>query len=125
MIAIGTPDAAAIDLARPDDYIHTLHQPFHRHILSTAALLQAGRGLGWALSRYYPTMYNNTLVPFINSRFVFHYMACFDNMIDVVFDPINVSLDNRKLWSPLTLYYGLFGYFHAPRTDVMAVFRKA
>src|SRR5205814_1090213 len=29
VIAIGTPDAAAIDLGRAEDYVHTLHQPYH------------------------------------------------------------------------------------------------
>ena len=120
IVAIGTPDADAIDLGRTDDFIHPLHQPFHRHILSTQALLEAGHKLGWRLFRYYPTMYANTLVPFINSRFVFHFMKCGDDTIDVVFGPIELA--NAKLWTLPTLYFGLFGYFHAPRTDVMAVF---
>jgi SAM-dependent methyltransferase len=121
IIAIGTPDAAAIDLDRADDYIHALHQPFHRHILSTNALLGAGRKLGWKLERYYPTMYINTLVPFINSRFVFHYLHCFDNTIDLFFEPVH--LNSPKLWSLQTFFYGFFGYFLAPKTDVMAVFQ--
>lgn len=120
IIAIGTPEAGAIDLKRTDDFIHPLHQPFHRHILSKEALVGAGEKLGWKLSRYYPTMYANTMVPFINSRFVFHFMKCGDDTIDVVFGPID--LKNPKLWTLPTLYYGLFGYFHAPHTDVMAVF---
>jgi hypothetical protein len=65
-------------------------------------------------------MYANTWVPFINSRFGFHFMHCGDNTIDVLFDPIDFK--NPKLWTLTTLYYGLFGYFHAPRTDVLAVF---
>ncbi|MET0593595.1 MAG: class I SAM-dependent methyltransferase [Polyangiaceae bacterium] len=120
IIAIGTPEAGAIDLKRTDDFIHPLHQPFHRHILSKEALIGSAEKLGWKLSRYYPTMYANTMVPFINSRFVFHFMKCGDDTIDVVFGPID--LKNPKLWTLQTLYYGLFGYFHAPHTDVMAVF---
>ena len=120
IIAIGTPDADAIDLKRADDFIHPLHQPFHRHILSTRALLEAGHKLGWRLFRYHPTMYANTLVPFINSRFVLYFMKCGDDTIDVVFGPIDLA--NAKLWTLPTLYYGFFGYFHAPHTDVMAIF---
>jgi SAM-dependent methyltransferase len=52
IVAIGTPDAEAIDLNTPEDFKHALHQPFHRHILSTQALLGAGQKLGWRLSRY-------------------------------------------------------------------------
>lgn len=121
VIAIGTPNAGAIDLASSDDYIHALHQPFHRHILSADALLGAGKRLGWNLSRYYPTSYSNTLVPFINSRFIFHYAACFDNMMEVAFEPIRFN--NPKLWTLTTLFFGLFGYFFSPKTDVMAVFQ--
>jgi 2-polyprenyl-3-methyl-5-hydroxy-6-metoxy-1,4-benzoquinol methylase len=120
IVAIGTPDADAIDLSSPDAFKHTLHQPFHRHILSSRALLEAGQRLGWRLARYYPTMYANTLVPFINSRFGFHFMRCGDDTIDVLFEAIDFK--NPKLWTLTTLYFGLFGYFHAPRTDVMAVF---
>jgi 2-polyprenyl-3-methyl-5-hydroxy-6-metoxy-1,4-benzoquinol methylase len=120
IVAIGTPDADAIDLTRPDDFKHTLHQPFHRHLLSLPALLRAGHALGWRLSRSYSTMYANTLVPFINSRFGFHFMRCADDTIDVLFAPIDFK--NPKLWTLPTLYYALFGYFHAPRTDVTAIF---
>jgi SAM-dependent methyltransferase len=120
LIAIGTPEASAIDLSRSDDFIHPLHAPFHRHILSKKALLDAGQRLGWKLSRYYSTSYSNTLVPFINTRFIFHYAACLDNMMDVAFEPLRFS--NYKLWTLHTLFYGFFGYFLAPKTDVMAVF---
>jgi 2-polyprenyl-3-methyl-5-hydroxy-6-metoxy-1,4-benzoquinol methylase len=120
IVAIGTPDADALDLTRADAFKHTLHQPFHRHILSAQALLDAGEKLGWRLSRFYPTMYANTLVPFINSRFGFHFMRCGDDTIDVLFSAIDFK--NPKLWTLTTLYYGLFGYFHAPRTDVTAIF---
>jgi hypothetical protein len=117
VIAIGTPDAAAIDLSRSDEYIHALHQPFHGHSSKNAG---SSTLEGWKLDRYYPTMYINTLVPFINSRFIFHYLHCFDNMIDLFFEPVH--LNSPKLWSLQTLLYGFFGYFMAPKTDVMAVF---
>lgn len=120
LIAIGTPDADAIDLGRPDQFLHALHQPFHRHILSVSALREAGNALGWRLDEHYSTMYANTRVPFINSRFVMHFLACGDNTIDVAFEPIDFA--NPRLWSPLTLWYGLFGYFQPPKTDIMLVF---
>jgi 2-polyprenyl-3-methyl-5-hydroxy-6-metoxy-1,4-benzoquinol methylase len=122
VIALGTPNAEAIDLRRPEKRIHTLHQPFHRHILSRTALLDTGRALGWTLLRYYPTMYTNTLVPFVNTRFVWHYLGCFDDTLDLVLEPIHVT--SWRLFTPLTLFYALFGGFFAPETDVMAVFRR-
>ncbi|MBM4362508.1 MAG: class I SAM-dependent methyltransferase, partial [Deltaproteobacteria bacterium] len=38
IIVVGTPNATAIDLARSEDFVHTIHAPYHRHILSRAAL---------------------------------------------------------------------------------------
>ena len=122
VIVVGTPSADALDLKRSATFVHALHQPYHRHILSKQALLSVGEKQGWALHRYYPTMYANTPVPFVNSRFVLHYLACFDNTLDVAFDGIQIN--SWKLYSPMTVFYALFGYFLAPHTDVMAIWKR-
>ncbi len=122
ILAIGTPNATAIDLGAAERFHHTLHQPYHRHMLSEKALLESGKKMGWELVRYYPTMYINTLFPFVNHRFVAHYFSCFDDTLDIGFEPPRVN--SWKLYSPMTLFWAFFGYFFAPKTDVMAVFRK-
>jgi SAM-dependent methyltransferase len=122
ILAIGTPNAGAIDLARADDFAHTLHEPYHRHIFSKQALLDAGQTMGWQLERYYPTMYINTPVPFVNHRFFMHYLRCFDDTLDLVNEGIRT--DSARLFAPDTLFYAFFGSLLAPRTDGMAVFRK-
>lgn len=122
LIAIGTPDAAAIDLGDADDFVHTLHQPYHRHILAAAALESAAKQLGWSVERYYSTMYINTLFPTLNPRFVLHYVRCHDDSFDLITEPPRA--DSLRLWSPLTLFYALFGYFFDRHTDIMFVFRK-
>ncbi len=122
VIAIGTPNAEAIDLNDTEYWVHALHQPYHRHLYAVSELKVAGEPLGWELAHYYPTEYVNTLVPFVNLRFVIFYLQCFGNMMDVAFEPKRV--DNWKLWTPLALYFGLFGYFHATDSGVMVVFRK-
>lgn len=119
-VVIGTPNANAIDLAQPQLRVHTLHQPYHRHILSNDALKALGAELGWKLLQYYPTMYSNTRVPFVNLAFVNHYLRCFDDVVDVVLEPVRI--DSIRLFSPASLWLGLFGSFFAPETDVMAVF---
>lgn len=121
MISVGTPDADALDLRHPEDFVHALHQPYHRHILSSKALKEAGERQGWQLIRYYSTMYNNTLVPTMNPRFVLHYVRCFDDVYDLVSEPIRVN--SWKLWSPVTAFYALFGHFFDRHTDVQAIFR--
>jgi hypothetical protein len=120
MVAIGTPNAEAIDLARPDDFIHTLHQPYHVCILSKRALLASGESLGWRLERYYAKQYSNLLVPGLNQRFFLLYMRCFDDAIDVVFEGAPFTW---RMLSPRMLLMAFFGWFFSRELDVMAVFR--
>lgn len=121
LIALGTPNADELDLKRTEKFVHTLHEPYHRHILSRQALIDAGQKMGWQLERYYSTMYVNTPVPFVNHRFLFHYMRCFDDTLDVVNEDIKV---NARLLLPDTLLIAFFGYFMPLHTDGMAIFRK-
>lgn len=122
VIVIGTPNAEAIDLANTEPRVHTLHQPYHRHILSKQALVTLGKELGWKVRAYYPSMYANTRIPFVNSAFVAHYFKCCDNNCDLAVEPIKT--DNWKLYSPATLAHALFGSFYAPECDVMAIFQR-
>lgn len=122
VVAIGTPNAEAIDLRRPDAYVHTLHLPYHRHIFSKRALLAAGSQRGWRLERYYRTQYGNTPVPFLNSRFYLYYMRLGDDSLDRLLEPPQAGALLARL--PLTLFWGFFGQFLAEETDVMAVFRR-
>lgn len=120
LVVVGTPNADSIDLAHPEPRVHTLHQPYHRHIASSAALKALGAELGFKLERYYPTMYSNTRVPFVNTPFVTHYFQCFDDTVDLALEPIHTG--SWRLWSPKTLLLGLFGSYMAPECDVMFVF---
>ena len=125
LIAIGTPDAAAIDLSRTKAFEHTLHAPYHRHILSGAALRDAGKARGWSLERHYRTMYTNTLVPFLNERFYLHYTFVADGTLDALIEPVPLlRLAGLIALAPLTFFWGLFGYFFPRGTDGMAIFRR-
>jgi len=119
VVAIGTPNAAAIRL---DRHRHALHAPYHRHIFSKRALVAAGAKRGWAIAGYYPTQYANTLVPFLNSRFYLHYLRSQDDCIDCLLQPPRVGPLLTRL--PSTLFWGFFGYFFAEETDVMIIFRR-
>ncbi len=122
-IVIGTPDASAIDLRDPAAYAHTLHLPFHRHILARGALIAAGERLGWRLERVYSTMYANTRLPFLNERFYRFYLTLTDDTLDALIEPVRVGRLLTRL--PQTLFYGLFGSFLSRRTDITLVFRKS
>jgi SAM-dependent methyltransferase len=121
-IAIGTPDARAVDLSKPEDFVHVLHAPYHRHILARDALQEQAEALGWRVDRYYSTMYGNTLFPGENPRAGLHYLRCHDDCLDLLTEP--VRFDSWRLLSPETPFYVFFGYFFDRHTDVMFVFRR-
>jgi SAM-dependent methyltransferase len=122
VIAVGTPNAANIDLRRAEAFVHTIHAPYHRHILSKGALLDAGKRAGWRLQRFYPTMYSNTRIPFLNERFYLYYTRLTDGTLDSLMEPVRAGALLAR--APMTLFWGLFGSFFSRGTDVMAVFRR-
>ena len=122
VIAIGTPNASAIDLRRAGDFVHTIHAPYHRHILSKDALVQIGGRHGLALERFYSTMYSNTPVPFLNEAFYLYYTRIADGTLDALMEPVRVGALLLRL--PITLFWGFFGALFSRHTDVMAVFKK-
>ncbi len=122
VVAVGTPSAGAIDLSRPEDFVHTIHAPYHRHILSKQALVATGERQGFSLARYYSTMYSNTRVPFLNEAFYFYYTRITDGTLDALMEPVRAGA--LLLRAPVTLFWGLFGYFFSRHTDVMAIFKR-
>lgn len=120
LVAIGTPDAAALDLRRPEAFVHSLHAPFHRHIATRAALLAAGEARGWTPVRWYATSYINTPVPTLNVPYLLRYLRAGDDTVDVGFDPPRVRL---AMFTPAALFDALFGALRCPPTDGMAIFR--
>jgi 2-polyprenyl-3-methyl-5-hydroxy-6-metoxy-1,4-benzoquinol methylase len=124
IIALGTPNASAIDLSHAESFVHTIHAPYHRHILSKDALVATGERSGWKLDRFYSTMYSNTRIPFLNEAFYLFYntQVC-DNTLDALMEPVRVG--GVLLRAPLALFFGFFGSWLSRGTDVMAVFRRA
>jgi hypothetical protein len=123
VVALGTPNAEAFDLRNPEASVHALHQPYHRHILSKRALLSIGERVNWQLLHFYPTMYANTPMPFVNGHFFLHYCRTGDNTIDCALEPIR--LNNRKLYTFTALFWALFGYFFLPADNVMVIYRTS
>jgi SAM-dependent methyltransferase len=122
LIAIGTPNAAAIDLCRTEAYKHALHVPYHRHIFSRAALLAAAERRGWSLITYHATQYANTVVPFLNSRFYQFFARTLDDTLDSLLEqPPELQPCLARL--PSAVACGLCGYYCAEETDGMAIFR--
>jgi hypothetical protein len=121
LIAIGTPNASAIDLTQASEYRHALHAPYHRHIFSLNALFAAGRARGWSVAGHYSTQYANTAVPFLNSAFYRFFLRALDDTLDCLFEPPRVAPLLRRL--PEALFWGLAGAYLAEPIDVMVIFR--
>lgn len=121
VIAIGTPDATHLDLGRPEASVHTLHQPYHRHLFAHAALHAAAARRGWRLVRYHPRPYTNTWVPTLNLPYLLRYLRAGDDTVDVAFDPPRLRW---PMLAPAALLDALVGALRCPRTDGMSVFRK-
>lgn len=122
MLAVGTPDAARIDLNRAPEFIHALHMPYHRHILSQQALTQLATESGFRSERVYRSMYTNTFVPGFNEAFYRHYARTLDNTLDAIVGPLVL----RPLLSqlPRTLWLAFFGGFFSRGTDPTVIFRR-
>lgn len=120
-LVIGTPNAEAIDLKKTTKYIHSLHQPYHIHILSCSALLDIAAESNLLPLAVYNRHITDTIHPFTNWTFLHAYLAKQDNTLDAGFEEPKISL---VMTSPTLLFKGLFGYFFPIRSEMIAVFQK-
>lgn len=121
MLVIGTPRADGIDLEQPTASIHSLHQPYHLHILSEKALREIGTQAGLVCEKIYRRHSCDTPYPFINWPFLRAYLKAIDNTLDAGFDPPRVA---AVACSPSLWFLGLFGYLLRCRSEMIAIFRK-
>lgn len=120
VMCIGTPNASGIDLGKPEIFALSLHQPYHRHLLSRQALLAMAENSGLSPIAKYDRFYYDTLYPTVNYRFLREYVRSAGNVLDAAFeDPkIGLVLSSPRLW-----FYAVFGYFIPPRSEMMVIFR--
>lgn len=119
-VAIGTPDATAIDLGQVDRWRHTLHQPYHRHLLAHPALAAAAAARGWQQVRRWRRPYTNTPIPTLNLPYLLRYLRAVDDTLDVAFEP------PRFRWAmlgPGALVDAVFGALRCPPGDGLTVFQ--
>ena len=121
ILSVGTPNAHQIDLSHPEKFALSLHQPYHRHILSEKALSQLGLNAGLCVGKIYNRYYFDTLYPTLNYRFLQTYIRRAGNMFEVAFEPPHVIM---VLTSPVLLFYAFFGYFFPPLSEMMIFFHR-
>ena len=118
LLVIGTPNADHVSIARKGN--PSLHPPYHRHILSESTLLALGREQGLATAHIYRRSFYDSLVPTVNSRFMWRYLEK-SGLLDTAVEPPRSGLVLR---SPDLLFHAFFGYFLPPRDWLMVSFRK-
>ncbi|MBD2244211.1 class I SAM-dependent methyltransferase [Nostoc sp. FACHB-888] len=123
-ILIGTPNAAKLDLNRPDspDDYNFVHVPYHLHTYTRETLESLGRSQGWEVVDFFDRGFDDTPWFGYNVRAWNTYVSLMDGSVDVVFEPL-------KLWkmfsSPKFLFYATFGYWLSFHSRMSVMFRKS
>jgi SAM-dependent methyltransferase len=121
-VAIGTPNADAIDLHHPLDWIGSLNQPYHRHIPSAAELQDVTSEGGWQVVEFRKDSHVNTRMPFVNRSFISRYCKSTGGFLDSLWDPLGSQV-SHVLTHPSLIFWGLFGSFFLRETDIVVVVR--
>ncbi len=117
---IGTPNGAALDLEQANQFIHSLHQPYHIHIFSPKALNLLASKAGFEFQRVYDRSYCDTLWPGVNFTFLLHYLQAHDNTLDAGFEK---PRPGTFLRNPSLLFWAFAGWFFPTRTECSMVFK--
>jgi SAM-dependent methyltransferase len=120
LLCLGTPRAERIRLAQADAYAVSLHQPYHRHIFSTAALVTLARRHGLELHHTLGRYVGESAAPFGNVLFIHEYIRRLGNVIDVGFEPVPKGFFQKN---PLLIFYAFVGYWLSRRSEMVVWFR--
>ena len=119
---IGMPDPDGIaDIKNLDKELMRLHLPFHRTMISLEKLRELGKSYGLDEVRIYKRSYMDTMLPFVNYKFLNELNGALGHIIDKAFDPISFSLFFRN---PMLLFWGFCGYFFPCAYEPAVLWRK-
>jgi 2-polyprenyl-3-methyl-5-hydroxy-6-metoxy-1,4-benzoquinol methylase len=116
ILCIGTPDAENLNFSSHIDQAWSLHQPFHRHILSKNQLLRLLHSEGLGIYDVVDKLYLDTLFPSVNSAFLKHYVIAIGGTLDPTFGPVRIG---TILSSPRLIFLVFFGYFLSDKKDIV------
>lgn len=118
---IGTADSEGVDMTNLEPHIMRLHQPFHRVIITQKTLNLLARETGLELVRAYRRSYMDTLIPFVNYRFLDEFSRALGHNMDKALDPSAGTIVLRR---PKLLWYAFFGFFSPSAFEPAVVLRK-
>jgi len=119
LLVIGTPNADHLSLTHTCD--PGLHPPYHRHIFSERMLLTLAGEEGLEPVDIYRRSFYDSLVPTVNSRFMWRYVEKSDGLLDAAVEPPNAKL---VLGSPELIRLAFFGYWLPAKDNILVTFRK-
>ncbi|MDY6902479.1 MAG: class I SAM-dependent methyltransferase [Cyanobacteriota bacterium] len=122
-ILIGTPNAANIDLTKPDisDFYNPVHVPYHFHIYTPQALEYLGNSQNWQTVEFRNRAYHDTPWMGVNTRAWNQYQRLCDGTLDTIHEPIELR---KALTSYKMMFYVFFGYWLSYHTEMSMMFRK-
>ena len=121
ILCLGSPNAEAIDLGRHQMFTHSLHQPYHRNILSAGILRSLACHRGLTVEKFYDVYYADSYRPFANVNFCHYYARLFDNTLDMAFETYPLTW---RLLKPRALFLAFLGRFKPNLNEMMFLFRK-
>lgn len=121
LLCIGTPNAARLRLREHERFALELHQPYHRHILSKAALEALALRAGFEPLSCFERSWFDTPLPAVNWRFLRRYVRGGDNTLDMA---VGEPQPRVVLKNPSLILIALLGYFFPDRTDMTLAWRR-
>jgi SAM-dependent methyltransferase len=120
-IVILTPNADGIDINRPEEFLHSLHQPYHCHLLSHGGLTMLAEKLGLYEVHFDDRWYMDSAWPGTSQKLVEMLLEKSGNDIDAGYEPPRIDLFFKH---PQLIWYLFFGYFVKPKKKdhMMCVF---
>ena len=119
LLLVGTPNADHVSTTLHAD--PNLHVPYHRHILSERTLLALAGEQGMEPVHIYRRSFYDSLVPTVNSRFMWRYIRETGGLLDAAVEPPQIG---TVLRSPELLVLAIVGYFLPRHDNILVTFRK-
>lgn len=121
LVFIGTPDAAAVDMTRAEQFLQILHQPYHRHVLSAHALRSLVTSRGGQIVRVKHGYVGNRAIPGLNGAYLQRVLRAHGDVLDEM--ATGAFPFTRSMFTPAALWDMFTGYWHDPGHDLTLAFR--
>lgn len=120
LLCLGTPCAERIKLKPYEPYAVSLHQPYHRHIFSTKALVGLARRHGLVESRIRGRHIGESAAPGANVLFLHEFIRHSGGVINAGFEPSRPGIFRRH---PKLIWDAFFGFFFSRKSEMAVYFR--